>query len=136
MSPYLPLATWLACKRHVEDDCQRKLNSLGISSEHCTAFLQDIFGSDASREKGLIDADGVEDFDAKLDSLQEVWNSREKKARGVALSGLSEAEFHRYLVAHVSQDMKKKMISPIRKRAGLGESFFLKQRSRVQASAN
>ena len=108
MSPYLPLATWLACKRHVEDDCKRKLNSLGISSENCTAFLQDIFGSDASHEKGLIDADGVEDFDAKLDSLQEVWNSREKKARGVALSDLSEAEFHRYFVAHVSQDMKKK----------------------------
>ena len=124
MSPYLPLATWLACKRHVEDDCKRKLNSLGISSENCTAFLQDIFGSDASREKGLIDADGVEDFDAKLDSLQEVWNSREKKAREVALSDLSEAEFHRYFVAHVSQDMKKKMISPVTKRAGLGESFF------------
>ena len=30
MSNHLPIATWLACKRHVEDDCRRKLRSLGI----------------------------------------------------------------------------------------------------------
>ena len=41
-----------------------------------------------------------------------------------ALSNLSEAESHKYFVANVAEDMKKKMISPVRKRAGLGESFF------------
>ena len=40
------------------------------------------------------------------------------------LSNSSEAEFHKYFVANVADDMKKKMISPVRKRAGLGESFF------------
>ena len=30
----------------------------------------------------------------------------------------------RPFVAHVAEDMKKKMISPVRKRAGLGEAFF------------
>ncbi|KAL9973133.1 hypothetical protein ACROYT_G019550 [Oculina patagonica] len=78
--------------------------NIGISSEHCTAFLHDIFGSDFKQEKGLIDSDGCEDFDAKLDSLQEVWNSREKKARGTALSESSAAEFHAYFVTHVSQE--------------------------------
>ena len=124
MSPYLPIATWLACKRHVEEDCKRKLRSLGISAEYCTAFLQDIFGSDVNHEKGLIDSDGCMDFDAKLESLENVWNSREKRSRGAVLSNSSEAEFHKYFVANVAEDMKKKMISPVRKRAGLGESFF------------
>ena len=81
MNPYLPIATWLACKRHVEENCKRKLRSLGISAEYCTAFLQGIFGSDANHEKGLIDSDGCKDFDAKLESLENVWNSREKKSR-------------------------------------------------------
>ena len=69
MSPYLPVATWLACKRHVVEDCKRKLRSLGISSEYLTAFLRDIFGSDANHEIGLIDSEGCMDFDAKLESL-------------------------------------------------------------------
>lgn len=46
MSLYLPIATWLVCKRHIEEDCKRKLQSLGISSQHCTTFVHDIFGSD------------------------------------------------------------------------------------------
>ena len=125
MSPYLPVATWLACKRHVVEDCKRKLRSLGISSEYLTAFLRDIFGSDANHEKGLIDSEGCMDFDAKLESLEKVWNSREKTSRGTALSDSSKAVFHKYFVAHVAEDMKKKkMISPVRKRAGLGEAFF------------
>ena len=69
MSPYLPVATWLACKRHVVEDCKRKLRLLGISSEYLTAFLRDIFGSDANHEIGLIDSEGCMDFDAKLESL-------------------------------------------------------------------
>ena len=40
------------------------------------------------------------------------------------LSDSSEAEFHKYFVTHQAQGMKKKMISPIRRRAGPGESFF------------
>ena len=123
MSPYLLIATWLACKRHVEEDCKRELRSIGVSAEYCTAFLQDIFGSDVNHEKGLIDSDGCKDFDAKLESLKNVWNSREKRSRGAVLSNSSEAEFHKYFVANVAEDMKK-MISPVRKRAGLGESFF------------
>ena len=77
------------------------------------------------------------DFDAKLESLEKVWNSREKTSRGTALSDSSKAVFHKYFVVHVAEDMKKKkMISPVRKRAGLGEAFFLQQRSRVQTSAD
>ena len=71
----------------------------------------------------------AKDFDAKLESLENVWNSREKKSRGTVLSNSSEAEFHKYFVANVADDMKKKMISPFRKRACLWESFFSNNRA-------
>ena len=40
------------------------------------------------------------------------------------LSNSSKVEFHKYFVPNVAEDMKKKMISSVRKRAGLRESFF------------
>jgi len=56
--------------------------------------------------------------------LESVWNSRAKRSRGTVLFNSSEAEFHKYFLANVAEDMKKKKTSPVRKRAGLGESFF------------
>ena len=35
MSRHLPLATWLAYKRYVEDDCCRKILSLGMLPNQC-----------------------------------------------------------------------------------------------------
>ena len=122
MSTHLPLATWLACKRHVEDDCRRKLRSLGMLRNDCSSFLLDIFGSDKAEEKGLIDAESCDDFEAKLFSLEKTWNKREKNVRG--LSDESVTEFYHYLLTFVAQCMKRKMISPVRQRAGLGENFF------------
>ena len=69
-----------------------------------------------------MDAESPNDFDAKLLSLRPTWNEREKNVRG--LSDDNDAEFHKYFVANVAQDMKKKMILPVRQRAGLGDSMF------------
>ena len=107
---------------------QKEASLLGISSEHRTAFLRDIFGSDFKQEKVLVDSDGCEDFDAKLDSMQEVWNSRKKEARGTALSESSAAKFHAYSVTHVSQNM----IAPVRKQAGLQQLTESKQYQRIK----
>lgn len=112
MSTHLPLATWLACKRHVEDDCRRKLGSLGMLPNQCSPFLLDTFGSDSAEEKGLIDAQDIDDFDAKLLSLEEIWNKREKEVRG--LENENNAEFYQCFLSFVAQDMKIKMISPVR----------------------
>lgn len=38
---------------------------------------------------------------------------KRKTSRGTALSDSSEVEFYKYFVAHVAEDMKKKMISPL-----------------------
>ena len=77
--------------------CRRELRSLGMLLNQCSPFLLDIFGSDTAKEKGLIDAENCDDFDAKLLSLEETWNKREKTERG--LTDESNAEFHQYFLS-------------------------------------
>ena len=67
---------------------KRKLNSLAIKDPLQREFLDDIFGNDEGKEKGLVDADSNADFDVQLESLYPVWNECEKVAR--KLSGDDE----------------------------------------------
>ena len=47
----LPVATVLACTRHVEHNCAQKMSELGISAAARNELLQDIFKSEAKKEK-------------------------------------------------------------------------------------
>ena len=47
MRSFFPLATWLSCKKHVEDDVPQKLDDLRVGALDKKEFLLDIFGSDA-----------------------------------------------------------------------------------------
>ena len=130
----------LASDRQVQDVkrfCANTTNTFSALSIDTTFNIDDFYVTPtayrhlllADRRTGkppllIIDSDGCKDFDAKLESLENVWNSREKKWRCAVLSNSSEAEFHKYFVANVAENIKKKMIAPVRKRAGLRESFF------------
>ena len=118
-SPFFPLVTWLSCFKHVEDDIKRKLNNLGIKDPLQREFLDDIFGNEEGKEKGLVDADSNADFDVQLESLYPVWNEREKVAR--KLSEDDEPEFFNYFSRSITNDMKRTMLKPVRKSAGLEE---------------
>ena len=122
IKPCFPIATWLCCKKHVEDDVTRKLLELRIGESERKEFLLDIFGSDAREETGLIDACSCEEFDVCLESLYPVWIKREMEARG--LSKEATTEFYSYFLTNVASDMKTTMIKPVRERIGLGENFF------------
>ena len=76
MKYFFPLATWLSCKKHVEDDVIRKLKDLPIGELKKKKFLLDIFGSDARKEVGLMDAFIPTEFDIMLDSLYPVWKKK------------------------------------------------------------
>lgn len=56
--------------------------------------------------------------------MENVWNLREKKLRGVVFFNLSELEFYKYFMINILEDMKKKMILFVRKCVGFGELFF------------
>ncbi len=49
----LPVATVLACTRHVENNCAQKMSELGISTATRTVIIQDIFGMRPKRRKVL-----------------------------------------------------------------------------------
>ena len=72
-----PNAIQLRCFIHFKKNIQERLRDLGIPTTVACAFLNDIFGSSVggSRLEGLVDVSSMEDFDRKLESLEEVWNA-------------------------------------------------------------
>ena len=79
-SSFFPTASQLCCKGHLEKDIRRKMRDLGIGLFHEKLFLEDIFGSEARKELGLVDAASRDEFDAILVSLYPVWTTRELEA--------------------------------------------------------
>ena len=112
MKPFFPLATWLSCKKHVEDDVSRKLVDLRIGELERKEFLLDIFGSDVRKEMCLVDSSSAEEFDSRLDSLYPVWVQREMDSRGVSREATTE--FYSYFLTYIA----------VREKVGLGENFF------------
>ena len=114
-----PVARVIVCKKHAEDDIDRKLTSLGISGKSRDDFMRDIFGRESTKEKGLIDSLSEEEFDSKLLKLRQKWEKREMEARST-----SKPEFVHHFDVYVAQEMKEKMILSVRRQAGLGDEFF------------
>ena len=119
-----PVARVIVCKKHAEDDVDRKLSSLGITGEARNKSKKDIFGSEASKEKGLIDSLSTAEFDSKLLLLRPEWEKREMEARQT-----TNPEFVYYFDVHLAQEMKEKMKLSVRREAGLGDEFFFENAS-------
>ncbi|KAK3747614.1 hypothetical protein QZH41_013674 [Actinostola sp. cb2023] len=98
----------IVCKKHCEDDVDRKLSGLGISGKARKDFKDDIFGNEKNKELGLIDSKSEENFDTKLYALEEIWDEREKADRKTI-----EPEFLKYFKSYLVRDMKEKMILPM-----------------------
>ena len=73
-------ADHLSCFIHMKRNIERKLRDIGIKGGEVTKFTTEIFGSNA--EEGILDAESSLDFDARLLSLETVWNSRERIETG------------------------------------------------------
>ena len=89
-----------------------KMAALGIVNK--SDFLVDIFGDNTSR--GLVDAECNEDFDARFLHLKETWGSTPRGNK-----------FYSYFLVHIAEDLKNRMILPIRRAAGLGDNFYYNQ---------
>ena len=98
-----PIASLLACKKHVEDNIRVKLKALGITGEAKSSFLKDIFGDDQNKEQGLVDCLSNEQFNSKLLALQNIWNKRECKARK-----MTDPKFFDYFNRNVADAVKRK----------------------------
>ena len=93
------------------EDVIRKLKGLHIAELKRKEFLLDIFGSDARKEVGLMDAFTPTEFDM-LDSLYPLWKKREINSR--VLLKEESTEFYPYFLMNASLDMKTRMIRSVR----------------------
>ena len=106
-------------KKHVEDDVIRKLAELGVVGPAREEILKDIFGNEKEKVLGLIDSESEESFDDKLLALIAEWDKREETSKAN-----KEPAFSTYFKSHIAKEMKRKMILPVRRQAGLGDEFF------------
>ena len=120
-TPHFPCSVFLACKKHFEDDIQRKLTELGLNGKERNQIVADIFGSEVTRERGLIDRKSELDFERDLAELEQVWNDREREARQT-----SAPEFHSWFVRYQAKDVKEMLLYPVRRDVGLGYDFYYK----------
>ena len=118
--------TFLPCKKHVKDDITRKIADLGLTSIKCE-LLQDVFGDEWKKERGIIDSETTEEFLAKVESVSSKWDKIEQDVTG------KTPEFSRYFQRNIQDDMMNGMLLPVRRKAGLKDEFFY---NNVQESSN
>ena len=117
--------TFLPCKKHVEDDITRKIADLRLTSIK-NEILEDIFGNEVKKEKGIINSESTDEFMAKVESVSSKWEELEEHLG-------KEPKFAAYFQRHIANDMKNGMLLPVRRRAGLRDDFFY---NNVQESNN
>ena len=121
ISSSFPIASWLYCKGHLEQDIRRKIRELGISLAYEKPFLEDIFGSEEKKELGLVES--RDEFDVLLEPLFPEWTRREMEARQLS-NEESESQFYLYFLKYVAVDMKNTIIASIRRKVGYDDDFF------------
>ena len=119
MKEQFPASTWVLCKKHVGDNVRRKLTSRGITDKNQELFVSDIFG-DAERQKsGLVDSSSCAHFDDRVQALKERWDEKELSIRNV-----EGAQFHSWFLKYKSDEIKEKMLYPLRSDIRLGFDFY------------
>ncbi len=73
-------ALFLRCFIHFKDNVKRELQERGLFPDAKKMFMAEIFGKqeDDTMYAGLVDCDNPEEFDSKLQALEDEWNTREK----------------------------------------------------------
>ena len=112
-----PYVLHLRCFHHYRGNLSSKLKDLGIPTTVAEMFLSDIFGrsEDQIHTEGIVDANSSQNFQQRLEALQDVWDSREQECN----PGKEPSVFN-WFVANKCEEMVDNMLRPIREAAGLG----------------
>jgi len=102
---------------HFKKNVQEKLRLLGLPTSVSEQFLADIFGQHQGScyQEGLVDCGSEREFDDKLESLKEMWNSRE-----IPHAPASGPRFYDYFCCYQADVVKYSMRRDLRESAGLG----------------
>ena len=116
-SPFLercPQLIHLLCFNHFKNNIVNHLKSVGVDENNRRCIVADIFGQQegARFEEGIVDSEDEDEFQARLETLSNVWCER---------LGMKGLEFHRWFLKNKADAMRKKMLAPVRQQAGLGK---------------
>ena len=116
-----PSCKHILCFLHQRRNINFKLSELGITRPWANLYIKDIFGYQEGTHyiSGLVDSSSENEFDKNLSSLKEVWNNRENEARDTLNS-----QFYKWFLRYHADNMKSKMIAPVRSSLGLGSGEF------------
>ena len=78
----------------------RKIADLGLNSVK-SEILQDIFGGERRREKGIINSETAYEFMAKVESVSNKWDKMEEDVTG------KSPQFARYFLLSHAQNMSR-----------------------------
>ena len=112
----------LRCAVHFRRNIKDQLTALGIKGYDQADFMNEIFGielEDKVFADGLLNCQDDEEFDHYLAMIEPIWNERQKKLTKEQPSKL----FSQYFREH-ADTIKSSMLAPVRRQAGLGDSYF------------
>lgn len=106
----------LPCFIHIRRNVKDKLNECNIPSDVSKRILDDIFGCRHGTvfKEGLVDSSDRDDYQSKLDSLVQAWQTAEMPSSADAHG------FIRWFQANKADAIRDKMLRPIRQECGLG----------------
>lgn len=111
-------AVHLRCFRHMKNDIERKLTTdMHFPKDAASQILAHIFGEKIGPTfyEGLVDCDSENDFDFKLQELEEEWKQLEKS------NSASPLNFFSWFQKYHAEEFKSCMLRPVRQAAGLGD---------------
>lgn len=116
-------ALHIRCKKHLQDNIESAMVSLGIPKETRREMLLDIFGAREGETQffGLADAANASDFDDKLKLVVQRW----------ALAHTAGLQFVDWFQRYASEVIKDCMLQPLREQCQLGSppDYFYNNRN-------
>ena len=116
-----PQSKHILCFLHSQRNIKHKLNELGITGNCARDFIEDIFGSQVGSHftSGLVDTISEAEFESSLKDLEQIWNLREKESTQTECP-----KFYEWFLKYQADQMKSKMLLPLRQSLGLGRKFY------------
>ena len=114
-------AVHLRCFRHMKQDIERKLTTdMCFPKDAASQILSHIFGEKVSPtfHEGLVDCNSEEEFDLKLQGLEEEWKQLEKSNLKKLAGQLS---FFSWFQKYHAEQFKSCMLKPVRQATGVGD---------------
>ena len=107
-------ARGLRCFAHFQRNCSEKLNSIGIKQKKEQSFFIDSVFGKKGKEEGILDAWGKRELRARLDSIKDGLNTKEREL--LQKDGGYQSQFWQYLDKNFDV-MAKNMIAKARSKA-------------------